>query len=120
MLVNAQGLHYYKTMSQLKQPLNVTTMQTWFASLLLIAAMLISFGVVSLDNHHQAVKEIVAEASDIGEEVEAFADDIPVTQVSFKFELLDPDASAPPEVQHATRHKFQKYVLSPRAPPHFI
>ncbi len=106
-------------MSQLKQPFYVTTMQSWFASVLLIAAVLVSFGVVSLDSDHQVVNEVVAEALDIGEEVEVFADDFPVTLSSFKFELLDA-FTASVDFQPTTHNYLQKYVLSPRAPPYFI
>lgn len=82
--------------------------------------MLASFGVVSLDNHHQAVNEVVAEAADIDEETELLSDDLPVSQVSLNIELLDLTLTRYVANQIAADHSAHKYDLSPRAPPHFI
>lgn len=100
--------------------LSNTFNQTRFASLLLVVLMLVGFGVVSLDNHHQVVNEVVAEAADIGEEIEQQIDDLPISKFSHSTQLFELGQTFFVCNQIAAYHNPQKYVLSPRAPPYFI
>ena len=100
--------------------LSNTYNKTRFASLLIVVLMLVGFAVVSLDNHHQVVNEVVAESGDIGEEIEQQTDDLPIFQFSHSIQLFELSHTLFVCNQVAAYHNPQKYVLSPRAPPYFI